>query len=131
MIVPNENKVPFREMTKEERSAIVEAKIRGEVDFLNDNGAWARSISQAVGFDEVYRTKPRRLIIPWDVIKHEFKWAAMDSCLAIHTFCEKPDELHNRWICSAGYAVGSVSALNIDTTGIDWRESLVQRPEGV
>lgn len=129
MNVPNENKVTFREMTAEERSAIVDAKVLGEVERYWGDGEWRCSDDASVVFSCIYRTKPRQLIIPWDVIKPEYKWAAMNDDEAVWLYDRKPEiYMDERW---AIMGCCSPSVLNIDTTGIDWRESLVQRPEGV
>lgn len=132
MNVPNHEKKPFREMTAEERSAIVEAHIVGMTDIVT-NDVWMHADKNSLLPSYAYRTRPRQLIIPWEVIKPEYKWAAMDEDRAIVVYDIKPDISYAMWMCGNGGNGNSadLSALNIDTTGIDWRESLVQRPDGV
>lgn len=89
MNVPNHEKKAFRDMTPEERSAIVEAKLQGNVDFLSDS-TWKNSYLIYINFDEVYRTRPRQLVIPWEVIRPEYKWAAMDESGSVCFFCGEP-----------------------------------------
>lgn len=128
MNVPNHEKKPFREMTPEERSAIVEDKLSGLAEwFLCDK--WLNADNDGINFDFTYRTKPRQLIIPWEVIKPEYKWAAMDESGSLWVYEGKPKAGDSAW----GYSgnLDGIGALNINTTGIDWRESLVQRPDGV
>lgn len=127
MNVPNHDKVPFEDMTPKERSAIVEAWIDSRAEVWNwSSGAWKHSSDLLVS-GCCYRTKPSQLIITWEHIKPEYKWAAMDSCENVYFYPEKPEMLDSTWTCY----MWCQSPLSIDTTGIDWRESLVQRPEGV
>ena len=130
MNVPNHDKVPFKDMTPEERSAIVESTLKGNT-VLFDTEEWRPAASNFIVLDAIYRTKPRQLIIPWEHIKPEYKWAAMDVdgfvVLATFKLAQRNDGV---WVCMDG-KMADVVALNIDTTGIDWRDSLVQRPEGV
>jgi len=127
MNVPNHEKKPFRDMTPEERSAIVEAKLQDNADFLLGS-TWEKSDLIRIDFDRVYRTRPRQLVIPWEHIKPEYKWAAMDDDGSVYVYKTEPEIRLGSW--SGGFAA-SASALNINTTGIDWRESLTARPEGV
>ena len=82
------------------------------------------------------RTKPvKRLAIPWEHIKPEYRWAAMDEDEQIFLYEDMPTQqdddgrLYQRWI-SRGDAE-SAKVLNIDTSGISWRDSLVERPAEV
>jgi hypothetical protein len=127
MNVPNHERKAFKDMTPEERSAIVEAWIDGGIDFLTDDKQWVDKIGP-LGAYSICRTRPRQLVIPWDVIKPEYKWAAMDEDGGVWFFGEKPDidGDDKYWGGGKGFCQ---SPLNINTTGIDWRESLVQRPE--
>lgn len=127
MNVPNHEKKPFREMTPEERSAIVEAHIVGITDIVT-NDVWMHADKNSLLPSYAYRTRPRQLIIPWEVIKPEYKWAAMDVDGTVCFYAAKPHTCADGWY-SASFEAQVI--LNIDTTGIDWRESLVKRPEGV
>lgn len=130
MNVPNHEKKAFRDMTPEERSAIVEAWMSDiGCEVLRGDGGWrnSNSLDFMLDADNAYRTKPRQLIIPWDVIKPKYKWAAMDNTGNVYLYKEEPRLVSD---CFAGEWCYT-TILNIDTTGIDWRESLVQRQEGV
>lgn len=126
MTVRNEEKKAFRDMTPEERGEIVEALLSEEVEVWSQNG-WMQT--WAIQATYAYRTRTRQLVIPWEVIKPEYKWAAMDEDGHVYVFIGKPqisatgDWWHDRH--------KHIDAVNIDTTGIDWRESLTERPEGV
>lgn len=132
MNVPNENKIPFREMTAEDRSAIVEAWINNCAEVWNcGKDEYQKAAKDLLSAGCIYRTKPRQLIIPWDVIKPEYKWAAIgfDGAKSVAVFTHEPSISDDAWNYQSSMA--TVDALNIDTTGINWRESLVQRPKGM
>ena len=85
-----------------------------------------------------YRIKPKeqkKLNIPWELIKPEFTQAAMDENGEVFVFTEEISLIatggywcfHDRYV--GKYTIISES-LTIDTDGIDWKESLTQRPEG-
>lgn len=133
MNVPNHEKKAFRDMTPEERSAIVEALIdRNLEENLGDGWKKASYIHPLYA----YRTRPRQLVIPWDVIREDIawflvspkgrKWGVTQSC-----YGTKPILDEDGWICDGGSSWFSLDGLNINITGIDWRESLTARPEGV
>lgn len=128
MNVPNCEKKAFRDMTPEERSVIVEAWIRGDAEVLIGDIDWGRIVR--LDPNDVYRTRPRKLGIPWQHIKPEYKWAAMDESGLVFFFCGKPPCQNRKGVWGNG-TDWIPSPLNIDTTGIDWRESLTARPEGV
>lgn len=132
MTVRNEEKKAFRDLTPEERSEIVEEKLRGNVEAFNDADEcmeWRASGSGYIRMASIYRTRPRQLVIPWKVIRPEYKWAAMDDSGAVWVYAEKPYANDSAWGSCDG--LETIDALNIDTAGIDWRESLTARPEGV
>lgn len=126
MIVLNEQKLAFRDMTVEEKLAIIDAKLFGTCEVCS-GGEWYPALyDDTVCLNTVYRTRPRQLVIPWEVIKPEYKWAAMDENGAVFVY------EYNMPHLGSGLWIGDgscISSLNIDTTGIDWRESLTQRPE--
>ena len=129
MNVPNHEKKAFRDMTPEERSVLIEWKLRGgQIEYWGDETGWCESTGEYLRFGGIYRTRPRQLVIPWEHIKEEYKWAAMDSDEEVAVYQNKPDIAGGEWI-GANYEY--ISALTIPTTDIDWRESLTARPEGV
>lgn len=136
MNVPNTEKKAFRDMTAEERSVIVETWLITGVDHWSENTSefgesfeWRQHDWKSIRADGVYRTKPRKLIIPWEHIKPKFRWAAMDQDGEIFIYELKPHIGEISWSWEGGELTNIHKALNIDTSGIDWRESLTQRPE--
>lgn len=137
MNVPNHERKAFRDMTPEERSAIVEAWLAGDVEYYSHaSDDWQEKGNSGLYSETVYRTRPRQLVIPWDVIREDIawflispkgrKWGITQSC-----YGTKPVLDEDGWTCDGGSSWFSLDGLNIDTTGIDWRESLTARPEGV
>lgn len=122
MNVPNKELKAFKDLTPEQRSAIVEAWIDGSAEMFIGDWVYVSHFD----VDIAYRTRPRQLVIPWEHIKPEYKWAAMDEDGCLCLYKAKPEIGSGVWGVDA-YA--GAEALNIDTTGIDWRESLAQRPE--
>ena len=127
----NENKRQFKDLTDEEKLLIIEEKMKGNVEYTNGFG-WNKASESNLKFGYIYRTKPKptkKLDIPWQFIKPEFKWAAMDKNGEIYLYLEKP-ECKDGYFYSINYmSLGDI--LNIDTTGVDWKTSLTQRPDGV
>lgn len=131
MNVPNHERKAFRDMTPEERSAIVEAWIsRAGIDvYSHADGGWVEADYEVKLPENAYRTRPRQLVIPWEVIKPEYKWAAMDANQRVVFYTEKPRAGVDSWVTDCYWSCSLL--LNINTTGIDWRESLTARPDGV
>lgn len=130
MNVPNHERKAFRDMTPEERSAIVEAWLDGGVETFGVT-EWLPAASNFIVHDLPYRTRPRQLVIPWEVIKPEYRWAAMDADGEVYAFDIRPSDDADQWVPTGDNAIMINGVINIDTTGIDWRESLTARPEGV
>ena len=59
------------------------------------------------------------------------QWAAMDADGEVYLYPEKPEDDCDQWMPVDDDAIKANDVLDIDTTGIDWCESLTARPEGV
>lgn len=129
MAVRNEEKKAFRDLTPEERGEIVEALLNGAgIDVFLHPPAWYKATGEHVKVLGIYRTRPRQLVIPWKVIRPEYKWAAMDCDDVVVLHKSKPEKVEAGFV-SDGEAMADI--LNIDTSGVYWRESLTERPDGV
>jgi hypothetical protein len=129
MTVMNEQKLAFRDMTKEEQLAIIEAKQKGNVESYHSHyEVWEEADTLAVQFSGVYRTKPKQLVIPWDVIKKEYKWAAMNKNGNVYFFPREPIIFRDDsfWDCGGER---QLSIVEINTKGVQWQNSKTQRPE--
>lgn len=85
--------------------------------------------------DYQYRIKPeipqKQLVIPWEHIKPKYKWAAMDKDGELFVFVCSPKQENTLWWDQLEGGCESINVLNIDTDGVDWKQSLIERPEGV
>lgn len=125
----NEEMKPFKELTDEQLLAIVKAKIADSCDFFRETGVWHKSDTAHLSLDAVYRTKHKQLVIPWEVVKKEYKHAAMDRTTGVAIFLEEPVRHDHVWM---GFGKFNLSdAITIDIDGIDWETSLVTRQEGI
>jgi len=118
MNVPNIEKKTFRDMTAEEHSAIIEARIGKNLECLHHIEGWSDLNTNYLWASN----------IPWEHIKPEFKWAVVCQNGNVWFSSEKPDLHQSCWHFGWG-GFHQSNTLNIDTSGIDWRESLTQRPE--
>lgn len=128
----NKNKRQFKDLTDEEKLLIINEKIKGNVELFRINPkVWSNAGKDSIAFYTVYRTKPtKKLDIPWQFIKPEFKWAAIDENGDIFLHIDKPVLGNSYWLNYAPCKRIN-DTVNIDTTGVDWKTSLTQRPEGV
>jgi len=131
MNVPNIEKKAFRDMTAEERGVIVESVISGNAEYLCDIGGWEDAGNALIALSGIYRTKPRKLLIPWEYIKPEFKWAVIGfkGAQGVVLYTKEPCLIEDEDAWCYQSSMETIGAMNIDTSGIDWRESLTQRPE--
>lgn len=129
MNVPNLEKKAFRDMAAEEQAEIIRAIVEGDSEYFSNEGVWEESRNAFISLNSAYRTRQHKLEIPWEHIKPEFKWAAMDEIGDVYVYSTKPRMRTVEWRQEMGYSININELLNIDTSGIDWRESLAQRPE--
>lgn len=75
-------------------------------------------------------TKPS---IDWTIFAPEVQWLARDERGHLTVFKERPQQLARYWSASTGdFSVLSTGFIaSLDPGTCDWRDSLVQRPEGV
>lgn len=69
------------------------------------------------------------LIIPWDAIKPEYKWAAKDGNGTIYLYQDKPYAGTNtdKWFSQLSYSFTNLLIIQ-DPDNIDWEDSVVERP---
>jgi hypothetical protein len=110
MIILNEKKLAFRDMTKEDR------------------GEWKDVPVGYIADGYAYRTRPRQLVIPWRAIDKKYKWAAIDEDGTVWAYEFEPIILECRWSGGGGR---KLDRFDIDTKDIQWQNSKTQRPENV
>lgn len=79
-----------------------------------------------VGGDYRIKEEPN-VVIPWDSILPEFRWAAVDAGGRVYVYEEKPYMGEVHWNSSGRYAAVS-DVLNIKPTDRHWKETLQGRP---
>jgi hypothetical protein len=77
-----------------------------------------------------YRAKPMKLP-EWPTgLRPEWKWIAMDEGGQVYAYKEEPERLWSVWEKDRkGIRIDQLIDISFD--GITWRETLIQRPEGV
>lgn len=130
--VPNNDKVAFKNMTPEERSAIVEAWLNDDINILGRDNKWHPANKNMLLPDQKYQTKPKQLVIPWEHLSPKIKFVFIG--LSGHVYgCEYlpcvSGNYYDGWKSDGKWY--HLECIKIDTDGIDWKDSLVQRPEGV
>lgn len=128
------NKLTPQNERQEHMVQILLAKMQGvEVEIYEHfREKWRASDDKCVYVDSNYRIKSHELPIAqetWAMISEEWKWAAMDVDGIIYFYTNEPLLCKDRFIYDDGSYTKSIIAL--DTDGIDWRQSLTKRPEGV
>lgn len=121
------------EMTEEEAVPIFNAWREGRTieEYFCSRGPWKDMNNSFPLYNRAsYRIKPKKLNIPWECIRPEFKWAAMDKDGAVCVYENKPSISDvGPWYPFDGKFVCLRFPLAIDTEGVDWRTSLTGRPE--
>ena len=79
-------------------------------------------------FFRVCPAPAKQLAVPWEMLDPWIKAVAMDGDGIINGFDAIPALMDSYWM---GGSPVSLSILVFDTAGIDWRESLQIRPEGM
>lgn len=142
MTVRNEEKKPFRDLTPEEMGEIASAIVRGEVEYWSSfSRIWMTPVMAMGGIDldAAYRTRPRKLVIPWKVIRKEVKWVVLSSRHGLQGItANKNGEIPEvggfpiqDWNLPQGSSWVDLDCLNVPLEGVNWRESLTERPDGV
>ena len=125
-----ENTTPWGLLSEEMKEAFHKCD---EFEHYNCQGFWCSYNRGQIFANSIIRKKPAPLtkpVIPWDVIKDEFKWAARDEIGSIWVYERKP-ELKvpvGEWISRACHRVLGFE-LRVDPGTCDWKDSLVERPK--
>lgn len=134
-VFDNTEMKPWCELTKEEQKLLVCAYIDGVFIEYVDDGLCFRKTNSHFWDNHVYRIKPKehkKLDIPWQFIKPEYKWAVMDEDENVFLFEDEPTIGDTYWHNEDGRGdVSNTKCLVLDTTGIQWQHSLTQRPDNI
>jgi hypothetical protein len=117
---------PFGELDRETKIALFTAWVDGAQIELDPRGTicdpmWARTC--------VYRVAPTKPSIDWSHVAPQFKWMATDQDETTWVHEDKPFCGDCGWDTGNYENVAAFSSFRAGTC--DWKDSLVQRPEGV
>ena len=104
-------------------------KMRNQpVEYKTGSGEWNLSRGMVTDINKQYRIPVKQLVIPWALIRDDITCVAIDSNGALYGYIGKPTMEDVVWV--DGYnSWYDLSALKIDTEGVDWKTSLVERPK--
>ena len=126
----NEEMKPFKDLSDEEIGCIIREKLNEKVEYFFC-GEWCGADESTINLVKIYRIKPaKQLVIPWEHLNKEIKFVAMDENKSVYGYYSEPNRTTSMWSITKVACLLN-GALNIDTYGIDWETSLVERPEGV
>lgn len=129
---------PFGELSKAEKMELLEAWVNGEgVEVLYNGVVWATCNPAWVSWCK-YRIKPKpaptKPSIDWGAVRKEFRYLAKDGnggFLYLHTHKPEPQGLTWRSKAKDRNVVSADQFASADCGTCDWKDSLVERPEGV
>lgn len=124
-------------MNTEEKIEVMQAYLDGkEIEFSSDYPNpryWARVDKPRwnwIGCS--YRVKPSpKPSINWDHLHPDFKWLAVDRSGYAYLYTNKPrqDKLAVSWVDGGRFSEASAFLSLSVPEGVNWEESLVERPE--
>jgi len=121
----------FKELSKEERSEIVEYIIEHEeIDiFYEDTKIWRRIpvIGLTISIISSYQIPKTKPYINWDHVHPDFI-AMVTDFEGTYLYKNKPEINGNVWE-SAGWCIGTNGFSSFKKGTCDWKDSLVMRPE--
>lgn len=134
-VLENKDQTPFKDLSAEEMKLVVDAVyIETAAVFETFTcGAWwwhDVRVEHIVG-GAIYRVKRELatpLDIPWEHVKEDFKYAAMDENGVVWVYEGLPVRGSEHWF---GNNCIELKAIDIPTEGIDWKNSLTLRPSTV
>lgn len=116
----------FGELTIEEKLELHRAHYEGKGIEYYAEDAWRKIERPAFRSGCPYRIALTDMVIPWDAIKPEYKWAARDQGGGVYLFKKEPRVGSGTWLSNTWRFS---DFLNIDPGTKPWDQSLVRRPE--
>lgn len=77
-----------------------------------------------------FRIKPIKPSINWEHVNPKFKWLAVDEDGAACLYAVEPNLGEEQWIAKTSIYTYADCFSSYQRGNCDWKESLVQRPEG-
>ena len=104
-------------------------KMRGlPVEIKVNDDFWDKSNARGVWLCNTYRTPPRKITFPWELICEKWVALAMDKSGLIKLFSSEPTIKTDSWSVSCMFEYCDCP-LKIDTSDINWRDSLTLRED--
>ena len=130
----NEEMKEFQYLTAEQMKEIVDAINAGKVEVYSYGySSWGKLVtSSQICLSDVYRVRTLEeddtpiKSIPWNLIKENYPWAAMDSDSTVYLYEGKPEAGGSRWY---GTDWTGLNGIKLDLDGVEWNTSLTKRPE--
>lgn len=140
MAVQNKEMLPYREMDEASRTEIAVLFAKKKFDLIEvittyygNEKKWThlRSVADCINEDEIYRTKPIEIKVPWEFIRAEWVSLAMDKNGKWCFYSTKTPKLdEDQWGAGMGsYTFASQIANLPKPDEINWKDSLTLRPE--
>lgn len=128
---------PFGELSREKQLELFNAWLDGdkiEVQFPDDK-SWAVLDYPQWNCGHVYRVEPTPLTKPsieWGHVAPKYKWAAVDEDGSPYAYINepKPQQWPNIWWDEEAASVSLECLASFKPGTCNWKDSLVQRPEG-
>ena len=123
---------PFGQLSREEKLELMTAWGDGkqmEVNLWGDRWQETDPVWVNTCIYRVAPPLPIKATIPWEHIKPEYKWAAMDGCGHWYCYKKKPETGNQGWFCEGlGINRGHIKVVAFPEGNMPWDKSLVERP---
>lgn len=128
---------PFGELDDATKGALLLAKHNGaKIETAAFVGRFYQLLNpEFIHDDQVYRVAPPPVIpmsVDWSVFKPNIRWIAADEDDEVYAFEEKPCRQVSFWGDDGSVCISYIQHLASFQRGtVDWKYSLLERPEGV
>ena len=129
---------PFGELDTETQNALFQAWRRGatmEYSYVEAPGIWSTTNAPTWSENKLYRVEPAEATKPsidWSHVAPGYKWLARDEDGRSYLFDDKPTIRISVWLACDGIDYAHPDGFASYAPGTcDWKDSLVERPEGV
>ena len=106
----------------------------GPYEFYSSYGGWVEILMPYWQGNVVYRVKPQPLTKPsidWSHLKDEYKWLARDEDGTPYVYDSKPYINIYGWSIDDDVFTEVTAFKSFKPGTCDWKDSLIERPEGV
>lgn len=131
----NPGKLPLKDLPREVAHAMLDAKLDGQpMEILLGSGKWVPAGSM-FEVELIHRLRPVPLTKPsvdWSVLHKDVIGIARDQNGEVYAYTQEPYTRETVWVLDAGQVFRLSNLLaNLDPGTCHWKDSWVDRPEGV